>query len=37
MTIRDVKGKIKDKIRVNNVLLSVFDKQGLDNLFIVLN
>lgn len=30
MTIRDAKGKIEDKIKVENVLVSVFDKDGLE-------
>lgn len=30
MTIRDLKGKVNDKIPVRNVLVSVFDKSGLD-------
>ena len=30
MTIRDIKGTVKDKIPVRNVLLSVFDKSGLE-------
>ena len=34
MSIRDVKGKIIDKIKVDNVLVSVFDKFGLDDLII---
>lgn len=32
MTIRDAKGKIEDKIPVKNVLVSVFDKGGLETL-----
>ncbi len=30
MTIRDLKGTVMDKIPIKNVLLSVFDKSGLD-------
>src|SRR3989338_7653855 len=30
MTIRDLKGTVRDRIPVKNVLLSVFDKSGLD-------
>lgn len=32
MTIRDVKGEVDDRIPVNTVLLSVYDKTGLDKL-----
>lgn len=32
MAIRDLKGKINDKIPVENVLVSVFDKSGLEKL-----
>ncbi len=31
MSIRDLKGKVYDKIPVKNVLVSVFDKSGLEN------
>ncbi|MBU1974848.1 MAG: hypothetical protein KKG59_00415 [Nanoarchaeota archaeon] len=30
MTIRDLKGKVQDKIPVKNVIVSVYDKTGLD-------
>ena len=30
MTIRDMKGEVQDLIRVENVIVSVFDKTGLD-------
>ena len=36
MTIRDVKGEVDDMIPVNRVLLSVFDKTGLDKLVLEL-
>ncbi|MCK5449236.1 hypothetical protein KAI32_00040 [Candidatus Pacearchaeota archaeon] len=32
MTIRDLKGKVNDRIPVENVLVSVFDKSGLEKL-----
>lgn len=32
MTIRDLKGKVNDRIPVKNVLVSVFDKSGLEKL-----
>ena len=32
MSIRDLKGKINDRIPVENVLVSVFDKSGMENL-----
>ncbi len=32
MTIRNLKGKVNDKIPVKNVLISVFDKNGLEEL-----
>ncbi len=32
MAIRDIKGKIADKIKVNTALISVFDKTNLDTL-----
>lgn len=31
MTIRDMKGKIENKIPVNNVIISCFDKKGLES------
>lgn len=31
MSIRDLKGEVKDKIPVNNVIISVFDKSGLED------
>lgn len=34
MTIRDLKGSVQDKIPVNRVLLSVYDKRGLDELVL---
>ncbi len=30
MTIRDMRGKVQDLIKVENVIVRVFDKTGLD-------
>lgn len=32
MSIGDAKGKVQDKIPIDTVLVSVFDKDGLENL-----